>query len=304
MLAIVTPVKNELNNLPVLIEAVEKQTQPPSLWVIVDDQSSDGSSEFLSEAVQRISNVDKVLLTRTENLPADYQLGAKYARVVATGFDVIRNEERTQGISYDYIGILDADCFISAEYYERILDKFSLLPKLGIASGILYYDVNGDKVCAKTPLRWPRGGIRVWRARCLEESGYFTTKSADAVSSASAWLNGWNNQAFTDAIAVTREDGVRADPEYYGASSYERYVPQYYVLIKSALYALRGSPTFARNYYHGYVNASRRGKRGEIDDRLKTYFRFLPLFYVRESLIVLRNRIILAMHTIFLNKVK
>jgi glycosyltransferase involved in cell wall biosynthesis len=299
MLAIVTPIKNELDNLPALIEAVEKQTQPPSLWVIVDDQSTDGSSEFLREAVQRISNVDKVLLSKTENLPDDYQLGAKYARVVAAGFEVIRNEEQAQGISYDYIGILDADCFISAEYYKRILNKFSLLPKLGIASGVLYYDINGKKVRSRAPLRWPRGGIRVWRARCLEMSGYFITKSADAVSSASAWLNGWHNQAFMDATAVTREEGIRSDTGYYGVSSYERFVPKYYALMKCAWIALRGNPAFARNYYRGYMEASRQGKRGEINDRLKTYFRFLPFFYIRESLIVLRNQINLAMHNFF-----
>jgi glycosyltransferase involved in cell wall biosynthesis len=293
-LAVVTPVKNELSNLSRLIQAVEIQTHAVSLWVLVDDHSTDGSAEFLQQYLAKAQNIGTVLLVTTADLPQEYQLGIKYAKVISTGFNAIRNHERHLDHSYDYIGILDADCFIAPDYYERLLTKFRVLPKLGIASGTLYYIQDGKRIRAKTPMRWPRGGIRIWRAQCLQEAGYFMTKSADAVSSASAWCRGWHNQAFADALADTRPVGVRADPKYYGRSAYERFIPIYYMLLKSCALTMEEGFRFARDYFRGYMDARRRRIRAQLNLELRTYFRFLPVHYAWESLIVLRNQLHLA----------
>ncbi|MGA2656146.1 MAG: glycosyltransferase [Verrucomicrobiota bacterium] len=289
--AIVSPVKNEAPNLPALLRAVESQTHPLSLWVIVDDQSTDGGCDFLREHAGQIRNVEHVVVVRTEGLAGDYALGAKYAGVIARGFRAVREQEAALGIKYDYIGILDADCFVAADYYERLLEKFVALPKLGIASGYLEY-VNGElRTRPRFSRRWPRGGIRLWRAECLDEAGYFMVKSADAVSCASAWLKGWQSQAFPDATGETRSVGVRSDPLYYGRAAYFNFVPIYHILLKCALDAATGEVALARNSLRGYMQARQQGERAAIPAKVQWYFRLLPFHSARESAIVLMNHL-------------
>ena len=44
--AIVTPARNEARNLPRLAACLVEQTVQPSAWVIVDNGSTDGTSEL------------------------------------------------------------------------------------------------------------------------------------------------------------------------------------------------------------------------------------------------------------------
>jgi len=89
--------------------------------------------------------------------------------------------------------------------------------------------------------------------------------------------------------------GIRADPLYYGRSSYERYVPHYYVLFKSLFCAFKNLNS-ARNYYRGYRQAEREGRRAPISQEVQTYFKLLPFHYCKECVVVLANRLRLSQH--------
>lgn len=288
-LALVSPIKNELKNLPRLFASIEALNQPVGLWVLVDDHSTDGTDAFLLSNSPKLRCVERSAIVSPDGPPTGYELGAKYARVISRGFQSVREFEQQSNIDFAYIGILDADCFVHPDYYERLLDKFELLPRLGIASGVLYSMVNGERMVARNPRYWPRGGVRVWRSKCLSESGYFVVKSADAVSSASAWLNGWHCQSFSDSLAETREVGVRADPLYYGRSSYERYIPPLYVWLRFLRFLVSTNPQFALNFIRGYRQAKHDGARAPISPELERYFRLSFYHQTRQSLIAYRN---------------
>ena len=102
------------------------------------------------------------------------------------GFDKLLQIERQDSQTFEFVSILDADVFPEEYFYERLLRKFERLPKLGIASGVLQYELMGNrKRPDRLPRRWARGGLRVWRRKCFDEAPYAVSTSADAVSSRS-----------------------------------------------------------------------------------------------------------------------
>ena len=66
--------------------------------------------------------------------------GISFARKVFAlrhGYGMLR------GLSYQFIGNLDADITFDETYYERLIEEFQKNPKLGIAGGMLYEESNG-----------------------------------------------------------------------------------------------------------------------------------------------------------------
>lgn len=292
-IAIISPVKNEQEVLPHLIDAVENQTIPISLWIFVNDNSSDNTEKILKRILPTLKNVKKTLIVPTEGLDEKYALGMKYSKVVNFGFSRLRQYQLENDINYDYIGLIDADCVPNPNFFKKLLEKFAVLKRLGIASGIHYYSQNGEIVFQKSPRRFPSGNCRLWRRECFEQCGYILGMSADALSTAAARLKGWETQAFYDVSVYAREYGKKFNLEYYGKSAYYRYVPFYFITIRCIILSFRDFHG-AKVYFQGYLSASKEKNRGEFKNRkIIRYFRFLPYQIILENIIVIKNLLIL-----------
>src|SRR6267143_1958151 len=57
---IITPVRDEAQHIAKTIESVTSQTVLPSKWVIVDDGSTDGTSEILDARASQTSWIDVI----------------------------------------------------------------------------------------------------------------------------------------------------------------------------------------------------------------------------------------------------
>jgi glycosyltransferase involved in cell wall biosynthesis len=298
-LALITPVKDEIENLPELIATVSAQTIPVALWIIIDDNSNDGSSAFLDNVVKTSKEGNTIKVVHATHLSQEYRLGSKYSQVIAYGFQIFNSYEKETGIRFDYIGILDADCFVEKEYYQKILLRFELLPKLGIASGVIYYRMgNGESVYDKMPLRWARGAVRVWRMECFKQCGYMVGYSADAISSALAWTKGWRSQSFKEIRAESREMGARFNYSYYGETAFYRHNPHYYIFLKFLLLTIRHGYRSAKEYYDGYLSAQRRKDRIDLPPAVVSYFHSILFRNITENWIVIRNYAKLRKHGI------
>ncbi|MBI1178554.1 glycosyltransferase [bacterium] len=288
-LALITPAKNEAENLPVLVQRLAAQTVPIDLWLVVNDGSTDGTQAFLESLPQQGNNIGELVIVNRQDLPRDYALGSKYASVVDCGMAALRDLESARDIAFDFVGILDADCFPEPDFYAELLKGFAALPRLGIASGVLHYRAPGGLQPDRLPLRWPRGGMRLWRRECLAAAPYQVTTSADAVSAARAWLAGWHCQAFPEASATTRELGAKSDPLYYGRSAYRLYMPYWYCLLKCLLLMLRANGSAARNFYQGYRDAARGAGRAPVPAPVARYFQWRVIRNLREQVTVWNN---------------
>ena len=152
---LVTPTKNEEKNLPGLIQSVIKQSIKPVVWVIVDDGSTDNTSNILSEAREKHDWIQVVQLKEHRR-----DLGKHYAYVCNAGFNFAIEHCKTHNLQYDYIGLLDADMILEPEFYNELIEKFEENPELGIVSGSVYYD-DGNKLTMENDREdLPLGDVR------------------------------------------------------------------------------------------------------------------------------------------------
>ena len=268
-IALVTPLKDESENIEKLIKSIESQSMPIFAWIILENDSTDGSQEIL-DRYKQVQNVDNFEVIHLEMQDKTYQLGHKYASIIQSGFRILSNKKYWNEI--DYLGILDSDIFAESNYYEKLIKSFDIDAELGITSGRIV-DENGKADMSN--LNWVRGGCRLWRMACYLEAGYIVGPSADTLSVAKARIKQWKVFVTDDAVVVSRAVGARANYGYYGRSTYFRGHTLMFALLRSVYLFVKGYPKPSIQYINAYVkqyvkNAERTNDK-EILDYYKHY---------------------------------
>ncbi len=269
-IALITPLKDELGNIDRFISHIENQTIPIKCLIIVENDSTDGSKEYL----ERIRSVKNVQFFKVINLSFDdksYKVGKKYATIIKTGMNYLMELDFYK--SLDFIGILDADIFPENTYYEKLVKFLNDHPEIGICSGLIYTQEGKLHITNKN---FVRGGCRVWKKDCLEESGYIIAHTADTVSLALAHLKGWKTKTLKSAKVTSREVNVRIANSYNkGYHAYYRGHTLFYVTLKSLYLAImKGKNKMGYQYFAGYLEGMRHRKPQIEDDQLKKYFKY------------------------------
>jgi len=269
-IALITPLKDEMGNIDRFISHIESQTIPITCLIIVENDSTDGSKEYL----EKIESVKNVELFKVVNLNFDdtsYRVGKKYATIIKTGMNYL--EELDLYNSLDFIGILDSDIFPEKEYYEKLTKFLNDHTEIGITSGLIYTQEGKLHIANKN---FVRGGCRVWKKKCLEESGYQIAHTADTVSLARAHLKGWKTETIKNARVTSREVNVRIANSYNkGYHAYYRGHTLFYVILKALYFAtMKGEYKMGFEYFAGYLKSMHHQKPQIEDEKLKKYFKF------------------------------
>lgn len=262
-----TPLRDEIDNIPKLFEAVAAQGHDIDIWVIVENGSTDGSREDLQQR-KAPPNVKRLIVLNEDTEAGEYALGAKYARLVNRGFTEVR--EQTELGHEDLIGILDADSFPQPGYYTALSNAFDADPKLGIASGLSRDTGSGQRSIHASD--WPRGSCRLWRGGCMLQSGYIIGPTADTLSLGQAELDGWRAAVVPDAIFFAREVGALSKQKYYGASTWYRGNSFLYALFRTSKFFLYRRPGDGFMYLSGYVEAMFKRAPRLQDKALRQHF--------------------------------
>lgn len=164
--AVVTPARNEEENLARLGEAMVNQTLAPVRWVIVENGSSDRTLD-VARALEAAHPYIRVI--QTAPAPA-YERTSAYMRAFHAGVDALDELG-------DLVVKLDADVSLDPDYFEGLATAFFGQPELGIASGIMVEQRDGawDEVPLLDDHCW--GPTRTYRRACLAvvlplEDGY------------------------------------------------------------------------------------------------------------------------------------
>jgi len=184
MYILITPVKNEENNLSQTINSLLHQDVKPKLWVIVDDNSDDGTPEIIQRYSDKISWIAGI---KSERKNTEYDASMGYSKVVRVGINYAKKTADTQKIEYNYIGILDGDITLNKDYFKILMQEADEIEKCGIISGLLHEKTKKDPENGI-----PRGGARLYNKKCLEEIGVFPiTTSPDTVTGIKAVNREW-----------------------------------------------------------------------------------------------------------------
>lgn len=187
---VVSPVKDEAQHVELTLRSVIGQTLTPSVWIIVDDGSSDGTLEILSSYAARHSFIR--IVTSARGQPR--QTGTAEALAFQRGLAALGD------VDFDYIVKLDGDLSFEPDYFERLLAHFEKDDRLGVGSGIyLEQDSDGRWRPVAMPFYHACGACKVVRRRCFEDiGGFLTTPGWDTVDEIRAWSRGWNTRHFRE----------------------------------------------------------------------------------------------------------
>jgi len=271
---LVTPCKNEEDNLKSLINSITMQTVRPIIWIIVDDGSTDDTSTIL-RVVQ--NKYDWIEVLRIEESPRD--LGLHLADITKKGFDYAIKFCIQNGLEYNYLGNVDADLILPPSFFENIVMEFENDPGLGVASGGIILTIGNKLVHAKgLPSDEPSGGDMLIRRRCFEDCGGIPQSySYDTVLKTKSKLNGWKTKRFEEYLATETRDVSSAEGYlkgylHMGKASHFLNLNPIHVILRSMI------KSFRKPYYGGFVYFLSYSyhflKRDEqiADDEIRKYF--------------------------------
>jgi glycosyltransferase involved in cell wall biosynthesis len=184
---LVTAARNEAAHIKTTIESVLSQTIPPQEWIIINDRSTDQTDEIVTSYAARHDFITVLRITG----PQTHSFAAKI-HAIETGLKILRVKD------YAYIGLLDGDVSFTPEYYEQLIAKFELDPKLGLAGGLVL-DIGSPSKHAYQNLGEVAGATQFFKRACFESLGglmKIQEGGFDAVTCAQARMNGFRTATF------------------------------------------------------------------------------------------------------------
>lgn len=186
---VVSPVKDEARHVERTLRSMIEQTLRPVLWVIVDDGSTDGTAEILRRHAQAHDWIR--IVTREPGrarLPGSAVMHAFYHGL-----------ERAGDVDHDFVVKLDCDLELPRDYFENVLRRFELDPRLGIASGVYLEEGPAGWTPVPMPAYHAAGASKVMRRRCFADIGGFVRERGwDTVDEVRAQVKGWSTTHFAD----------------------------------------------------------------------------------------------------------
>jgi hypothetical protein len=283
---LVTPARDELAQLPALVEAVQAQDHRPCVWLVVDDGSTDGSVQWLSDAAAQLSWLHAAPFP---DPPVEY-LGAHVARVKAWGAERALEIARRDGLEPAYLAVLDADLTPAPDYFATVVARMEGDPRLGVASGLVTSpgQTSEQRIESFQRTDLPRGGIQVFRCTCLEQIGGLPPYAGyDGIANVKAGLRGWQRRLYTDLVV----EQVRATATRFGSFAGFRKKGRYawslglnpaLVLARTAAYAARSPRREGLAFLLGWAEARWTGPAPCPDAEVRRYYRWeRPREYAR-----------------------
>ncbi len=282
---LISPCRDEVQYARRCIDSVLAQSELPALWVIVDDGSTDGTTELLASFAQAYSWIRVV---RRE--AATRRLGGGVIEAFDAGLATVDLDE------FDYVCKFDLDLDLPAGYFARMMDETDDDPRLASVSGKPYYYLDADPT-----RRWERCGdensvgmTKFYRVEAFRDIGGFARELMwDGIDCHTASSRGWRCRAINDPDAAfehLRPMGSSDRGILRGRRRHGYGYGQYYMgsgplfVVASAAFRLRDDPKAlgSINMVAGYLGAALKRVPRHGDAAFRKHLRT----FQRESLVL------------------
>jgi len=188
---VVSPVRDEAEFARRTLDSVTSQTVPPALWVIVDDGSTDGTSEILAEYAARFPYIR---VHRRENR-GRRSVGPGVIEAFYDGLATVDDLQR-----FTYLCKLDLDLDLPLNYFESLIDRMEQEPRLGTCSGKPYFPGphnatkgwQGELIPEHCGDEMSVGMTKFYRVACFQEIGGFVRQVMwDGIDCHRCRMMGW-----------------------------------------------------------------------------------------------------------------
>ena len=279
---IISPVRNEEKYIAKAIKAVINQNIKPLEWIIVNDGSTDSTKTLIEEY---IINYPWIRLINLDDR-GYYYPGTGVVNVIKKGFENISRNE------WDYLVKLDCDISLDNNYFENIFNEFKKNPKLGIASGAVYFVENNTEVKEKSQNDHPWGASKIYLRNCFEDiNGWKPIPGWDLADLLAAQMKGWDTRCFDQyKIYHYRKTGTRRTDITKGMFLLGRFHYRYgygifYTFMKS-IYRITEKPiiiggiSIFLGYLYGFITQENR----LFDIEMRKFLRKKQKVYVIQKL--------------------
>jgi len=181
---LISPCRDEAKYLRRTLDSVAAQSVAPSLWVVVDDGSTDNTAGILNEYARQLPYLRVV--RRPDR--GRRQVGPGVIDAFYAGLETVRLED------FDYLCKLDMDLDLPPRYFELLMERMESDPRVGTTSGKPWFvhpqtgalvpEVCGDEMSV--------GMSKFYRIACFEEIGGFVREVMwDGIDCHRARMLGW-----------------------------------------------------------------------------------------------------------------
>lgn len=185
-IVLISPVRDEEDFIEGVIKSMICQTVVPVEWVIVDDGSTDRTSDIIKKAAQEH---DWIHLEQKPDR-GDRAVGPGVVEAFYYGHERIKTKD------YDFIGKMDADIEFGEKYFETLLTFFAKDPYLGAASGKPFLEEEGQLIEERTNDEMVAGQINFYRRQCFEDMGGFVREVHwDGIAFHRCRMEGWRTMS-------------------------------------------------------------------------------------------------------------
>lgn len=179
---LITPCRDEAAYARRTLESVAGQSILPDLWVIVDDGSTDATSEILAEYAARYDFLR--IIHRPDR--GIRKVGPGVIDAFYAGLETIDLSE------FDYLCKLDLDLDLPPRYFEILIGRMEVDPRLGTCSGKPYFKQGGRLISEKCGDENSVGMTKFYRRGCFEQIGGFVREVMwDGIDGHRCRLFGW-----------------------------------------------------------------------------------------------------------------
>lgn len=272
---IISPVRNEAEYLQRTIDTVVAQTVRPTVWLIVDDGSTDDTPNIAAKAA---AQHDWIRLHRRPD---------RGVRKVGGGVIEAFNDGLRQFNlgDFDYVCKLDGDLELAPRYFETLFEKFEADARLGTASGKCWLVTENGLQAERTNDAFSLGAAKLYRRPCFEAIGGFVPEVMwDGIDCHRCRMLGWKAASFHDEelrIRHLRRMGSSFRSVYHGRLrwGYGQYFMGTHPLYAMAIAAYRmaerpwviGGLLILAGYLRGYLLRLRRYEDLEFRRHLRRW---------------------------------
>jgi biofilm PGA synthesis N-glycosyltransferase PgaC len=187
---LISPCRDEAGYMRQTLDSVAAQTVPPSLWVVVDDGSSDATPAILREYAQRLPYLRVV---RRDDR-GGRSVGPGVMQAFHAGLETVDLGQ------FDYVCKLDLDLVLPPRYFELLMARMEANPRLGTTSGKPYFhDAAGALVAETIGDEMSVGASKFYRTACFREIGGFVRQVMwDGIDCHRCRMLGWMAESVDD----------------------------------------------------------------------------------------------------------
>jgi hypothetical protein len=181
---LISPCRDEAKYMRRTLDSVAAQSVPPTLWIVIDDGSTDETPRILEEYAAKLPYLRVVKrANRGARKVGPGVIEAFYDGLAAVNLD-----------DFDYLCKLDLDLDLPPRYFETLIERMEQNPRIGTTSGKPYFTHprSGKLVPETCGDEMSVGMTKFYRTECFQEIGGFVREVMwDGIDCHNCRLLGW-----------------------------------------------------------------------------------------------------------------